>query len=93
MVVGRDHLGATVNTLVLAYAGASLPVLLVFAGQGTSFLDAVEFEQVAGVIVATVVGSTGLLAAVPLTTGLAAVLAARQPVAASERSRARAHAH
>jgi uncharacterized membrane protein len=93
MVVGRDHLGATVNTLVLAYAGASLPVLLVFAGQGTSFLDAVKFEQVAGVIVATVVGSTGLLAAVPLTTGLAAVLAARQPVAASERRLARAHAH
>jgi uncharacterized membrane protein len=77
MVVGRDHLGATVNTLVLAYAGASLPVLLVLAGQGTRFLDAVEFEQVAGVIVATVVGSIGLLAAVPLTTGLAAVLAAR----------------
>jgi uncharacterized membrane protein len=62
---------------VLAYAGASLPVLLVPAGQGTRFLDAVELEQVAGVIVATVVGSTGLLAAVPLTTGLAAVLAAQ----------------
>jgi uncharacterized membrane protein len=61
MVVGRDHLGATVNTLVLAYAGASLPVLLVLAGQGTRFVDAIELEQVAGVIVATVVGSTGLL--------------------------------
>jgi uncharacterized membrane protein len=91
MVVGRDHLGATVNTLVLAYAGASLPVLLVFAGQGTSLLDAVELEQVAGVIVATVVGSTGLLAAVPLTTGLAAVLAARQPAGRPERVPAHAH--
>jgi len=91
MVVGRDHLGATVNTLVLAYAGASLPVLLVLAGQGTRFLDAIEFEQVAGVIVATVVGSTGLLAAVPLTTGLAAVLAVRtQP---SRTTRVRAHVH
>jgi uncharacterized membrane protein len=91
MVVGRDHLGATVNTLVLAYAGASLPVLLVLAGQGTRFLDAIEFEQVAGVIVATVVGSTGLLAAVPLTTGLAAALAVRtQP---SRTTRVRAHVH
>jgi uncharacterized membrane protein len=91
MVVGRDHLGATVNTLVLAYAGASLPVLLVLAGQGTRFLDAVEFENVAAVIVATVVGSTGLLAAVPLTTGLAALLAARQPVRRAERVPAHVH--
>jgi uncharacterized membrane protein len=91
MVVGRDHLGATVNTLVLAYAGASLPVLLVLAGQGTRFLDALEFERVAGVIVATVVGSTGLLAAVPLTTGLAAVLAAREPVGRTERVPAHVH--
>jgi uncharacterized membrane protein len=91
MVVGRDHLGATVNTLVLAYAGASLPVLLVLAGQGTRFLDAVELEQVAGVIVATVVGSTGLLAAVPLTTGLAALLAARERVDDGERLALHAH--
>jgi uncharacterized membrane protein len=79
MAVGRDHLGATVNTLVLAYAGASLPVLLLLAGQGTALADAVELERVASVIVATVVGSTGLLAAVPLTTGLATVLATRTP--------------
>jgi uncharacterized membrane protein len=91
MVVGRDHLGATVNTLVLAYAGASLPVLLVLAGQRTRFVDAIELEQVAGVIVATVVGSTGLLAAVPLTTGLAAVLAAREPV--GRPARVPAHVH
>jgi uncharacterized membrane protein len=77
MTVGRDHLGATVNTLVLAYAGASLPVLLIFAGQGTSFGQAVGYESVAEEIVATLVGSIGLIAAVPLTTGLAALLAAR----------------
>jgi uncharacterized membrane protein len=91
MVVGRDHLGATVNTLVLAYAGSSLPVLLVLAGQGTRFLEAIEFEQVAGVIVATLVGSTGLLAAVPLTTGLAAVLASRTPADALAREPVHAH--
>ena len=77
MTVGRDHLGATVNTLVLAYAGASLPVLLIFAGQGTSLGQAVGYESVAEEIVATLVGSIGLIAAVPLTTGLAALLATR----------------
>jgi uncharacterized membrane protein len=82
MSVGRDHLGATVNTLVLAYAGASLPVLLVFYGQGTTFGDAITREVVAEEIVATLVGSIGLVAAVPLTTLLAALLATRMPAAA-----------
>jgi uncharacterized membrane protein len=77
MTVGRDHLGATVNTLVLAYAGASLPVLLIFAEYGTGFADAVGREVVAQEIVATLVGSIGLVAAVPLTTALAALLATR----------------
>jgi uncharacterized membrane protein len=74
MAVGRDHLGATVNTLVLAYTGASLPLLLIFAGQSTPFFEAVGYEAVAEEIVATLVGSTGLVAAVPLTTGLATLL-------------------
>jgi uncharacterized membrane protein len=82
MAVGRDHLGATVNTLVLAYAGASLPVLLVFAGQGTAFGAAVTREAVAEEIVAMLVGSIGLVAAVPLTTALAALLAVRVPAEA-----------
>jgi hypothetical protein len=47
MTVGRDHLGATVNTLVLAYAGASLPTMLIFASQATPFADAVGYEAVA----------------------------------------------
>jgi uncharacterized membrane protein len=75
MGVGRDHLGATVNTLALAYAGGSLPVLLIFATQGTRFSDAVTREAVAEELVATLVGSIGLVAAVPLTTALAALLA------------------
>jgi uncharacterized membrane protein len=73
--VGRDHIAATVNTLVLAYAGASLPILLIFNVSGTSFSDAVNGEAVAEEIVATLVGSIGLIAAVPITTALAAVLA------------------
>lgn len=77
--VGRDHIVAVVNTLVLAYAGASLPVLLVFALADTSFSDALNTEAVAAEVVATLVGSIGLIAAVPLATGIAAALAVRVP--------------
>jgi uncharacterized membrane protein len=73
--VGHDHIAATVNTLVLAYAGASLPILLVFGLADTPFTDAANFESVAEAIVATLVGSIGLIAAVPVTTALAALLA------------------
>jgi uncharacterized membrane protein len=77
ILVGRDHVAATVNTLVLAYVGASLPILLVFAIGGAKLGDAVNFEPVATQIVATLVGSIGLITAVPVTTALAAVLASR----------------
>jgi uncharacterized membrane protein len=73
--VGHDHIAATVNTLVLAYAGASLPVLLIFSLGDTRFSDAINTEAVAEQIVATLVGSIGLIAAVPITTALAALLA------------------
>jgi uncharacterized membrane protein len=88
--VGRDHVAATVNTLVLAYVGASLPILLIFSNQGTSFGEAVDREAIATEIVGGLVGSIGLIAAVPLTTGLAAWLAARVPV---EELPAGAHGH
>jgi uncharacterized membrane protein len=73
--VGHDHIAATVNTLVLAYAGASLPVLLIFSLADTPFADAINLEAVAEAVVATLVGSIGLIAAVPITTALAALLA------------------
>jgi len=82
IAVGRDHLGATVNTLVLAYAGAALPVLLIFNTQATPFGEAINREPVAQQIVAGLVGSIGLIAAVPLTTAIAALLASRMPAAA-----------
>ena len=82
LAVGRDHLGATINTLVLAYAGAALPVLLLFNTEGTPFGDAVNREPVAEQVVAMLVGSIGLIAALPLTTAIAALLASRLPAAA-----------
>ncbi|HUG65169.1 MAG TPA: YibE/F family protein [Gaiellaceae bacterium] len=89
LVVGRDHVAATVNTLVLAYAGASLPILLIFSLGGWSFRGAVTSEVVAAELVATMVGSIGLVAAVPVTTGLAAFLATRVDSVELEH----AHAH
>ncbi len=77
MSVGHDHIVATVNTLVLAYAGASLPVLLIFSLADTPFSSAINSEVVASQIVATLIGSMGLIAAVPITTGLASLLAVR----------------
>jgi uncharacterized membrane protein len=73
--VGRDHVSATVNTLVLAYVGASLPLLLIFSSTDLGVGEALSTELVAKEVVATLVGSIGLIAAVPLTTALAAVLA------------------
>jgi uncharacterized membrane protein len=75
--VGRDHIAATVNTLVLAYTGAALPILIVFSLGNTSVARALNSEAVAEPVVATLVGSIGLIAAVPITTGLAALLALR----------------
>lgn len=77
VVIGRDHIASTVNTLVLAYAGASLPLLLIFTQAGRG-LGAVAAGELVGVeIVRTLVGSIGLVAAVPLTTALAAFVVTR----------------
>lgn len=72
--IGRDHIASTVNTLVLAYAGASLPVLLLYLEAGQPWARVTAGELVAMEIVRTLVGSVGLILAVPLTTALAAVL-------------------
>jgi uncharacterized membrane protein len=71
MRIGRDHVGSTVNTLLLAYAGASMPLLLLFVLSGQSLGTVANSETIAVEIVRTLVGSIGLVAAVPLTTALA----------------------
>ncbi len=75
MRIGQDHVAATVNTLVLAYAGASLPTLLLFSLQRGNYLTLLNFEWIAEEVVRTLVGSLGLIAAVPITTAIAAALA------------------
>jgi uncharacterized membrane protein len=75
MNIGQDHIAATVNTLVLAYAGASLPMLLLFSIRNVDYGLALNLEFIAEEIVRTMVGSLGLFAAVPITTALAALVA------------------
>lgn len=74
--IGREHVAATVNTLVLAYVGASLPLLMLFSVAGHGVTGAITTEAVAQEIVRALVGGLGIVAAVPVTTGLA-VLAVR----------------
>nr|WP_229698343.1 YibE/F family protein [Wenjunlia tyrosinilytica] len=74
--IGRDHIASTVNTLVLAYAGAALPLLLLFSIARSGVATVATSEIVAEEIVRTLVGSIGLVASVPVTTALAALLAA-----------------
>ncbi|MGI9607977.1 MAG: YibE/F family protein [Acidimicrobiales bacterium] len=81
--VGRDHIASTVNTLLLAYAGASMPLLLLFAVSDQSLAEVANSEVIAVEIVRTLCGSIGLVAAVPITTALAAAVLRPQSEVAS----------
>ncbi|MFI5613004.1 YibE/F family protein [Amycolatopsis sp. NPDC051903] len=78
--IGRDHVGSAVNTLVMAYAGAALPVLLYSSISGVGLGALLGSEDIASEIIRTLAGSVGIVAAVPVTTILAALIAAREPV-------------
>jgi uncharacterized membrane protein len=67
--IGREHIGALVNTLAIAYVGASLPLLLLFySASDTSFLTIINREVFATEIIRILIGSIGLVLAVPITT-------------------------
>jgi uncharacterized membrane protein len=78
MNVGRSHIAATVNTLVLAYVGASLPLIVLFAAGQQDPLLIASGEIMAVEIVRALVGSIGIVAAVPLTTAIAVALVGRR---------------
>ncbi len=78
MNVGRSHIAATVNTLVLAYVGASLPLIVLFAAGRQDPLLIVSGEIVAVEVVRALVGSIGIVAAVPVTTLIAVGLIGRR---------------
>ena len=77
MHVGRDHISAVVNTLVLAYTGASLPLILLLSLRGMPVDYFVSIEMVAEEIARTLISSSGLLLAVPLTTVIAVFMVNR----------------
>jgi uncharacterized membrane protein len=77
MNVGRSHIAATVNTLALAYVGASLPLIVLFNAGGQDPLLTASGEVVAVEVVKAFVGSIGIVAAVPATTAIAVLLVGR----------------
>ncbi|WP_225993441.1 YibE/F family protein [Actinomadura rudentiformis] len=79
--IGRAHIASVINTIILAYAGASLPLLLLLSVAQQPLGDVVTAPAIAQEIVRSVAGTLGLIAAVPITTALAAL------------ARTRAHAH
>jgi uncharacterized membrane protein len=71
MIVGRDHIASLVNTLVLVYAGASLPLFVLFVNQNLALSPVINHEVIATEIVRTVVSSIGIVLAVPITSAIA----------------------
>ncbi|MBB2944277.1 putative membrane protein [Actinoplanes lutulentus] len=88
--IGRAHIASVINTIVLAYAGASLPLMLLFAAGNTPVSELLTSQLISQELVRSAVGTIGLVAAVPITTALAALLSARaaqpaaQPAAAGD---------
>lgn len=74
MDIGKDHIASMVNTLVLVYTGAALPLLLLFINNPQPFSDIINYEIIAEEIVRTLVASIGLILAVPITTFITALL-------------------
>jgi uncharacterized membrane protein len=74
MDVGKDHIASMVNTLILVYTGAALPLLLLFIDNPHPFSEVINYEIIADEIVRTLVGSIGLVLAVPITTFIASLV-------------------
>ena len=82
MVIGRDHIASMTNTLLLAYVGASLPLFLLMASLNIPLAQTLNREFIAEEIVRTLVGSLGLILAVPVTSLLAGLMAQGHDLAA-----------
>ncbi|WP_312887960.1 YibE/F family protein [Nonomuraea rhodomycinica] len=76
--VGRAHIASVINTIILAYAGASLPLLLLFSVGAQPLEEVLTTPVIAQEIIRSVVGTLGLISAVPITTALAALVATRR---------------
>jgi len=89
MAVGRDHIASMVNTLVLVYAGAAMPLFLLLSDSPQPFWQLINYEIIAEEIVRMLVASLGLVTAVPITTFLASAAMIDASAAARETGDAR----
>jgi uncharacterized membrane protein len=89
MRIGRDHIASTIYTIAFAYAGASIIVLLLLAIYDLPALDLLSNEAIAEEVVRTLASGIGLVLAVPITTAIAAVVAAPAGSAAGQSLRRR----
>lgn len=89
MRIGRDHIASTVYTIAFAYSGAALPVLLLLQFYQLPLLQTLTSGEFAEEVVRTLVGSIGLVLAIPLTTVIAAVVVCAAPLTARAGRRAR----
>lgn len=75
MTIGRDHIASMVNTLMMAYVGAALPLLLLAVNADVSLFESLNRELLAEEIIRTLAGSLGLILAVPITSAIASLVA------------------
>jgi len=92
MRIGRDHIASSVYTLVLAYAGSAIPLLLLVSLSGRSVHDVVTGDEIAAEVLRSLVGGIGLVASVPITTAVAVYVAGRRRSAAPAAERVPEHA-
>ncbi|KQY25695.1 YibE/F family protein [Cellulomonas sp. Root485] len=93
MRIGRDHIASTIYTIAFAYAGASLPVLLLLQIYELPLGQTLTSGQFAQEIVRTLAGAIGLILAIPFTTAIAAGVALAQAPAELRRASAHSHVH
>ncbi|VVA43984.1 YibE/F family protein [Candidatus Roizmanbacteria bacterium] len=78
MNIGQDHISSMVNTLILVYTGAALPLLILFINNPHPLSEVINYEMIADEIVRTLVGSIGLILSVPITTFIASMVASKK---------------
>ncbi len=80
MNIGRDHMASMINTLVLVYTGASMPLLIIFVNAELPLNYIMSLEVVSMEVLRTLVGSIGLVSAIPITTFIATVVFKNKPI-------------
>ncbi|GAA2036803.1 YibE/F family protein [Yaniella flava] len=94
MRIGRDHIASTVYTIAFAYAGAALPMLMVVSLYDRSMVETIMSAEMVEEVVRILVGSVGLVLAIPITTGIAVTVAQAVAEPSSQTTQtATTHAH